>query len=117
MIEMPLLLAFLVLSAFTVGLTTLSKKLAKKCLPKFYKTKLYEIIKIIIPVIFCFIISMLTPDFIFSLVGISGINFVSKLWFGMFSGLLSGFGFQVFKQILKNISNFNKPKSDYEETA
>ena len=111
----PLIIAFLVLSVTTVGLTTLFKRIIKIKYKKFYKSKTYEIVKLCSPIIFCILVAIFTPEFIFNLIGITGINFTSKVWLGVFSGLSSGFGFQIFKSVLKNLAKSSN--SDVSEDA
>ena len=119
MTELPLIFAFIILASFAAALEQLLKKLIKKCLPKFYKSKLYDILKLTFAVILCLIIAICTPNFIFGLVGIENINLLSKIWLGVFSGLLSNIGFATLKGMLKMMrgdpSINDRPNRDDEE--
>lgn len=101
MTEIPLIFAFIILATFAAALEQLLKKLIKKCLPKFYKTKIYDILKLVFAVILCLFIAILTPINIFILFGIESMPFTSKIWLGLFSGLMANIGFATFKSFLK----------------
>lgn len=118
----PIIFAIILLGAFAGALTELFKRIIKKFAPKFYKNKMYEIIKLVMPLFVCLIVAILTPAFIFGLVGIENINISSKIWLGALSGLLSNITYAVFKKLLKgigvNLSAKDRPdKSDEEEPA
>jgi len=118
----PIVFAILILGSFAGASTELFKKLIKKLNTKFYKSKTYEIIKLIMPVFICLVIAIFTPVFIFSLVGIENINISSKIWLGALSGLLSNITYAVFKKLLKGIgvdlfANERPAKNDEEEPA
>jgi H+/Cl- antiporter ClcA len=99
-ITIPIIFIIIILGTFSAALTEVVKKLIKKCDPKFYKTKPYEIIKLLMPIIFCLIIALLTPDSIYTLMGYMA-DLDDRVWFGVISGLLSGFSFSIFKKVLK----------------
>lgn len=113
MIEIPFIFAFIILATFATALEQLLKKLIRRCLPKFYKSKLYDILKLVFATILCLFIAILTPANIFALFGIESMDILSKIWLGLFSGLMANIGFATFKSVLKMMSNFNN--NNYEE--
>lgn len=118
----PIIFAILILGSFAGASTEVFKKIIKKVNPKFYKSKTYEIVKLIMPIFTCLIIAIFTPVFIFSLVGIENINISSKIWLGAISGLLANLSYAVFKKLLKGVgvdlsANKRPAKNDEEEPA
>ena len=95
--------AFICIGVFCYFLVTAFKKLSKKVFKKFYKSVVYEILKIFIaPIVGC-VIGVFTPDEIFSIFQMSDFSITSKIWLGTFAGLSSSFCFFIFKSLAKRV--------------